>query len=170
MGFCIFNNIAVAARFAQRELGLGRLAILDWDVHHGNGTQDEFWDDENVLFVSMHQWPFYPGSGGPGEGNATTLNVPLGAGAGDDEYLECLDTVVEPAIRAFDPELLLVSAGFDAAAGDPIGGMRVSEEGFREFGRRASGLAERLALVLEGGYNVESLPLLLGASLEGLSS
>ena len=169
MGFCLFNNIAVAARFAQRELGIDRLAILDWDVHHGNGTQDEFWDDEGVLFISIHQWPFYPGSGGPGEGNATTLNVPLAAGAGDDEYLEHLEEVVEPAIRAFEPELLLVSAGFDAAAGDPIGGMSLSEAGFRELGRHASGLAERLALVLEGGYDVESLPLLVGASLEGLS-
>jgi acetoin utilization deacetylase AcuC-like enzyme len=168
MGFCIFNNIAVAARFAQRELGVRRLAILDWDVHHGNGAQDEFWDDEGVLFVSIHQWPFYPGSGGPGEGNATTLNVPLAAGAGDEEYLEQLDAIVEPAILGFEPELLLVSAGFDAAAGDPIGGMRVTEEGFRELGRRASGLAERLALVLEGGYDVESLPLHVGASLEGL--
>jgi acetoin utilization deacetylase AcuC-like enzyme len=169
MGFCLFNNIAVAARFAQQELGIGRLAILDWDVHHGNGTQDEFWGDEGVLFVSIHQWPFYPGSGGPGEGNATTLNVPLGAGTADDEYLERMEEVVEPAIRAFEPELLLVSAGFDAAASDPIGGMSISEEGFRELGRRATGLAERLALVLEGGYNVESLPLLVGASLEGLS-
>lgn len=168
MGFCLFNNIAVAARFAQRELGLRRIAILDWDVHHGNGTQNEFWADETVLFVSIHQWPFYPGSGGPDEGNATTLNVPLPAGAGDEEYLERFDAVVEPAIRGFEPELLLVSAGFDAAAGDPIGGMRVSVEGFRELARRASGLAERLALVLEGGYDVESLPTLVGASLEGL--
>ncbi|CAN5325313.1 histone deacetylase [soil metagenome] len=169
LGFCLFNNIAVAARFAQRELGIGRLAILDWDVHHGNGTQDEFWGDDGVLFVSIHQWPFYPGSGGPGEGNATTLNVPLAAGAGDAEYLAHLDEVVEPAIREFEPELLLVSAGFDAAASDPIGGMSVSEEGFRELGRRASRLAARLALVLEGGYDVGSLPLLVGASLDGLS-
>jgi acetoin utilization deacetylase AcuC-like enzyme len=169
MGFCLFNNIAVAARFAQRELGIRRLAILDWDVHHGNGTQDEFWADEGVLFVSIHQWPFYPGSGGPDdEGNATTLNVPLAAGAGDEEYLERLEAIVEPAVRGFEPELLLVSAGFDAAASDPIGGMRVTEAGFRELGRRASGLAERLALVLEGGYDVESLPRLVGASLEGL--
>ncbi|MGI8605870.1 MAG: histone deacetylase family protein [Gaiellaceae bacterium] len=168
MGFCLFNSVAVAARFAQRELGLRRLAILDWDVHHGNGTQNEFWDDDDVLFVSIHQWPFYPGSGGPGEGNATTLNVPLAAGAGDEEYLEQLEAVVEPAIRGFEPELVLVSAGFDAAASDPIGGMRVSEEGFRELGRRASGLAERLALILEGGYDVEALPLLIRASLEGL--
>jgi len=168
MGFCLFNNIAVAARFAQRALGLRRLAILDWDVHHGNGTQNEFWADANVLFVSIHQWPFYPGSGGPGEGNTATLNVPLTAGSGDEEYLEHMDAVVEPAIRGFEPELLLVSAGFDAAAGDPVGGMRVSEEGFRELARRASGLAERLALVLEGGYDVESLPRFVGAALEGL--
>ena len=168
MGFCLFNNIAVAARFAQRELGIGRLAILDWDVHHGNGTQDEFWDDDGVLFVSIHQWPFYPGSGGPGEGNATTLNVPLPAGTGDEEYAEHMETIVEPAIRAFEPELLLVSAGFDAGASDPIGGMRVSEDGFRELGRRSAGLAERYALVLEGGYDVESLPRLVGACLEGL--
>ena len=168
MGFCLFNNIAVAARFAQRELGFRRLAILDWDVHHGNGTQDEFWADESVLFVSIHQWPFYPGSGGPGEGNATTLNVPLSAGVGDDEYLEQLEAVVAPAIRDFEPELLLVSAGFDAATSDPIGGMRLTEDGFRELGRRASGLAERVALVLEGGYDVEALPALVGASLEGL--
>jgi acetoin utilization deacetylase AcuC-like enzyme len=168
MGFCLFNNIAVAGRFAQRELGIGRLAILDWDVHHGNGTQDEFWDDDGVLFVSIHQWPFYPGSGGPGEGNATTLNVPLPAGTGDEEYAEHVETIVEPAIRAFEPELLLVSAGFDAAASDPIGGMRVSEDGFRELGRRTSSLAERFALVLEGGYDVESLPRLVGACLEGL--
>ena len=87
MGFCIFTNAAVAARFAQRELGLGRVAILDWDVHHGNGTQDVFWDDETVFFASLHQWPFYPGSGGPGEENATTLNVPLPAGSGDDAML-----------------------------------------------------------------------------------
>jgi acetoin utilization deacetylase AcuC-like enzyme len=168
MGFCLFNNIAVAARFAQRELGIGRLAILDWDVHHGNGTQDEFWDDERVLFVSIHQWPFYPGSGGPGEGNATTLNVPLPADTADEEYAEHMETIVEPAVRAFEPELLLVSAGFDAAASDPIGGMRVSEDGFRELGRRSACLAERYALVLEGGYDVESLPRLVGACLEGL--
>ena len=168
MGFCLFNNIAVAARFAQQELGVRRLAILDWDVHHGNGTQDEFWDDEGVLFVSIHQWPFYPGSGGPGEGNATTLNVPLSAGTGDEEYLEQLETVVEPAILAYEPQLLLVSAGFDAAATDPIGGMRVTEDGFRELGRHAAGLAERVALVLEGGYDVDSLPALVGASLDGL--
>ena len=168
MGFCLFNNVAVAARYAQRELGTRRTAILDWDVHHGNGTQDMFWDDPSVLFVSLHRWPYYPGSGGPGEGNETTVNVPLPAGSGDGEYVEAMERTVEPAIRAFAPDLLLVSAGYDAAAGDPLGGMLVSADGFRELARRARGLCDRVACVLEGGYDVKTLPDLVGATLEGL--
>jgi acetoin utilization deacetylase AcuC-like enzyme len=166
MGFCLFNNIAVAVRVAQIELGLERVAILDWDVHHGNGTQDTFWSDESVLFVSLHQWPFYPGTGGPGEGNETTLNVPLEAGSGDEAYLEAFETLVEPRVRSFEPELLLVSAGFDAAAGDPIGGMSVSEKGFSELARRAGSLCERWSFVLEGGYNLATLPGLVAAVVE----
>ncbi|MBA2616391.1 MAG: histone deacetylase [Actinobacteria bacterium] len=168
MGFCLIDNVAVAARVAQRSLGLGRVAILDWDVHHGNGTQEIFWDDPSVLFVSLHRWPFYPGSGGPGEGNETTVNVTLSAGAGDADYAKAMEAVVEPAIAAFAPDLLLVSAGFDAAAGDPLGGMQVTEAGFRDLARRASVLCDRVALVLEGGYDPDTLPRLVGTTLEGL--
>ena len=108
MGFCLVDNVAVAARYAQAELGVARIAIVDWDVHHGNGTQEIFWDDDSVFFASLHQWPFYPGSGGPGESNETTLNVPLPAGSDDDDYLLAFDELVEPAVRAFEPELVLV--------------------------------------------------------------
>jgi acetoin utilization deacetylase AcuC-like enzyme len=170
MGFCLFNNVAIAARAAQKRLGLERVAIVDFDVHHGNGTDAIFREDTSVLFVSMHQWPFYPGSGGPDDQAETTVNVPLGAGSGDAEYLDAFDCVVGPAVERFEPELLLVSAGFDAAAGDPLGGMRVSEDGFRELAKRCRSLSDRVAAVLEGGYNLETLPSLVGAALDGFTA
>jgi acetoin utilization deacetylase AcuC-like enzyme len=170
MGFCVFNNVAIAARAAQQRVGLERVAIVDFDVHHGNGTDAIFREDDSVLFVSLHQWPFYPGTGGPDDQAETTVNVPLAAGSGDAEYLDAFDRVVGPAVQRFDPELLLVSAGFDAAAGDPLGGMRVSEDGFRELARRCAGLSDRVAAVLEGGYNLEALPGLVDAALDGFTT
>ncbi|HJW66534.1 MAG TPA: histone deacetylase [Gaiellaceae bacterium] len=169
MGFCLVDNVAVAARYAQAELGIERVAIVDWDVHHGNGTQDIFWDDDSVLFVSLHQWPFYPGTGGPGEENETTVNVPLPAGSGDEEYLRAFTERVEPAVRAFEPELVLVSAGFDAHVDDPLAGMRVTRDGFRELARRSAALAPRVAAVLEGGYDPRTLPSLVEAAREGFT-
>ena len=170
MGFCLLDNVAIAARYAQKELEVGRVAIVDWDVHHGNGTQEIFWDDDSVLFVSMHQWPFYPGSGGPGEGNETTVNVPLPAGSDDADYLMAFEEAVDPAVRAFEPELVLVSAGFDAHVDDPIAGMHVTVEGFRELARRTAALGPRVAAVLEGGYDPRTLPVLVEAALEGFQT
>jgi acetoin utilization deacetylase AcuC-like enzyme len=167
MGFCLVNNAAVAARYAQAELGLGRVAILDWDVHHGNGTQAIFWDDESVLYVSLHEWPFYPGTGGPTEQRETTLNVPMSAGSGDEEYLHAFDHTAMPAIERFRPDLLVVSAGFDAHEDDPLAGMRVTADGFRELARRSRALAPHVAAVLEGGYNLDTLPSLVAAALAG---
>jgi acetoin utilization deacetylase AcuC-like enzyme len=166
MGFCLFDSVAIAARWAQAELDVGRVAIVDWDVHHGNGTQDVVAHDDSILFVSLHQWPFYPGTGGPDEQGPALVNVPLPAGTGDAGYFEAWEAV-ERAVTAFEPELLLVSAGFDAHEDDPLANMRVTTGGFGELARRASRLAPRVAAVLEGGYNLRTLPDLVGAALEG---
>jgi acetoin utilization deacetylase AcuC-like enzyme len=167
MGFCLFNNVAVAARFLQKEQDRAKIAILDWDVHHGNGTQWAFYDDPTVLYASVHQYPFYPGTGaasqtGEGAGVGYTLNVPMDGSCGDGEYLSILDETVVPAIRQFGPDFFLLSAGFDPHRADPIGGMNVTTEGFAEMTRRMKAVAEetcggRLVSVLEGGYDLDAL-------------
>jgi acetoin utilization deacetylase AcuC-like enzyme len=166
MGFCLFNNVAVAAAYARRA-GLARVAIVDIDVHHGNGTQDCFYDDPSVLFISMHQSPYYPGTGadteiGSGPGRGFTVNVPLAAGATDGDYDAVFDRVVEPVLRQFGPELVLVSAGFDAHADDPLGGMRLTTGAFGRLTVRLRTAADesaagRLVLVTEGGYDLDAL-------------
>jgi acetoin utilization deacetylase AcuC-like enzyme len=138
-------------------------------VHHGNGTEAVFENDDSVLFISLHQWPFYPGTGGPDDQHETTMNIPLAAGSGDEEYLRAFEETVEPAVARFEPELVIVSAGFDAHYDDPLAEMRVSENGFRELSRRCTAMAPRVAAVLEGGYEIETLPGLVQAALDGFT-
>jgi acetoin utilization deacetylase AcuC-like enzyme len=170
-GFCLLNNIAIAARALQDSGDASRVAIVDFDVHHGNGTQDIFWNDDSVFYASLHQQHIFPGSGGPHEQAPTTVNVPLRAGCGDAEWLAAFDERIAPPIAEFDPEVLLVSAGFDAHTGEDIYlvDMRVTDDGFRELARRCHALAPRVAAVLEGGYNLETLPRLVAAALDGFS-
>ncbi|HVT59360.1 MAG TPA: histone deacetylase [Thermoanaerobaculia bacterium] len=178
MGFCFFNNVAVAAEHLRRRHGAERVAIFDFDVHHGNGTQHIFEERADVFYASTHQYPFYPGTGaanetGAGDGAGATLNVPLPAGTGDHGYAEAIQGRVLPALRRFAPDVLLISAGFDAWQGDPLGGMAVSEEGFARWGEWLGGLAAeacagRTLSVLEGGYDLENLPRLVAAYLGGL--
>ena len=167
MGFCLFNNIAIAAAYAKEKHGLKRILIVDWDLHHGNGTQHSFYDDPSVLFFSSHQYPYYPGSGnfdqtGSGAGEGFTVNAPFPTGFGDDEYIRVYSEVLKPIALEYKPELLLVSAGFDPYVKDPLGGMGVTGAGFgalasivREIADKACG--GKVILTLEGGYNPEGL-------------
>jgi len=167
MGFCLFNNVAIGAAHLLDALGLERVAIVDWDVHHGNGTQHAFEREPRLLYCSVHQYPFYPGSGaaeeqGDGAARGTTVNCPLPAGSGDAAYRVAFETHILPALERFRPQLLLLSAGFDAAADDPLAGQLVSGAGFRWMGEQLVAAAERYAdgrliSLLEGGYNTASL-------------
>jgi acetoin utilization deacetylase AcuC-like enzyme len=164
MGFCIFNNVAIAAKFALSKFNLSRVLIADFDVHHGNGTEDAFYADPEVLYFSTHQYPFYPGTGwmdetGTGEGEGTTVNFPMAAGWGDEEYLRAFNEVLVPVARRFQPQLILVSAGFDAHWADQLANMKVTITGFAQMAMILKELAAelcqgRLVFTLEGGYNL----------------
>jgi acetoin utilization deacetylase AcuC-like enzyme len=178
MGFCLFNNIAIAAARLRAD-GVKRIAIVDIDVHHGNGTQEAFYDDPSVLFISSHQFPYYPGTGaedetGTGEGRGFTINIPLPAGATDADYKAAYASLVVPALDRFRPEIILVSAGFDAHERDPLAGMRMTAPGYaalidmiRDAARRHAG--GRLALVTEGGYHLDALRECLDAAIAVLN-
>ncbi len=167
MGFCFFNNVAIGARYAQREYGAERILIVDWDVHHGNGTQDIFYEDGSVLFFSTHQSPWYPGTGdaseqGEGEGTGKTINCPLPAGSGAAEIVGAFRNILLPAAREFQPDLILISAGFDSRINDPLGQFLLTDEDFTDLTCMMTDLAarycdSRLVSVLEGGYNLEGL-------------
>jgi acetoin utilization deacetylase AcuC-like enzyme len=167
MGFCLFNSAAIGAQYLRERFGLTRVLVMDWDVHHGNGTQYSFYDDPGVLYVSTHQYPYYPGTGaldevGQGQGEGYTLNLPLSAGCGDAEYQEVFEFVIDPICRQFNPEFVLISAGFDAHVRDPLGGMEVTEAGFGIMARILLRVAQekaqgRCVALLEGGYDLEGL-------------
>lgn len=179
MGFCLLNNVAIGARYARIRHGLRRVLIVDWDVHHGNGTQEIFYEDSSVFYFSLHQYPLYPGTGsdderGSGEGEACTMNVPMRAGLGDKEYVDVFERELAPAADRFKPDLILISAGFDAHHEDPLAGMNVTTEGFGQITRLVRNMADRhaggrLVSVLEGGYHLEALSASVEVHLSALA-
>jgi acetoin utilization deacetylase AcuC-like enzyme len=178
MGFCLFNNVAVAARFALDRRGLERVMILDWDVHHGNGTNDIFHSSEQVLFVSIHEWPLYPGTGaasdvGSGSGEGFTINLPVPPGSGDEVYRSLVEHVAVPLVSAFEPQVVLISAGYDAHRDDPLADCIVTEEGFgamaRSMRRACEAAGAPLGCVLEGGYALGALGRSVAATMEQLT-
>ncbi len=180
MGFCVFNNAAIAARYAQRKHKIGKVLIADWDVHHGNGTQDIFYDDGSVLFFSTHQWPLYPGTGrreetGQGPGAGTTMNFPVPAGSGRKEIVGAFRDQLVPAAERFKPELVIISAGFDSRLGDPLGSLRLTDADFTELTGIMKEIAERhakgrLISTLEGGYSLDGLAKGTAAHVRALAS
>lgn len=179
LGFCLFNNVAIAARYLQKEHGLDKILILDWDVHHGNGTQHTFEDDPSVLYISTHQYPFYPGTGaysetGIGPGVGATLNCPMPAAAGDEEYRQAFVQKILPKVDQFAPDFVIISAGFDAHVDDPLANICLSTEFFAWMSARLMEAADkhcagRLISLLEGGYNINTLPLCVEEHLQVLS-
>jgi acetoin utilization deacetylase AcuC-like enzyme len=183
MGFCLFNNVAIGAAYLRQRYGLQRILVMDWDVHHGNGTQHAFERDPGVLYISTHRYPFYPGTGaldetGSGDGEGFTVNIPMSGGFGDAEYFEAFQRIVEPIALRYEPEFVIISAGFDPHALDPLGGMGVSEQGFAMMARSLLRVADasaggRCVAVLEGGYDLRALrdcSLQVLAELRGSSS
>ena len=178
MGFCLFNTVSIGAHYLKRLYGASRILILDWDVHHGNGTQESFYQDPSVLYISTHQYPYYPGTGaieevGNGKGEGYTVNIPLPAGCGNEEYLRVFKEIVIPIANKYEPEWVLVSAGFDPHQQDPLGGMRVTEQGFSVMASLLLDLAQKhssgkIAFLLEGGYDLEALRNSVAAVLEQL--
>ncbi|MFH1288814.1 MAG: histone deacetylase [bacterium] len=180
MGFCLFNNASIAARYLQKYLNHQRILIIDWDAHHGNGTQEAFYDDPTVLYFSTHHYPFYPGTGSSEEkgvknGFGYNINVPLPSGSGDSEYISAFENYLLPAVEKFKPEFILISAGFDAHIEDPLGGMAVTNEGFKILTKIVTDIAKKycdnkIVSLLEGGYNLKTLPQTIAVHLEELIS
>ena len=180
MGFCVFNNVALAARYAQKKHGVARILICDWDVHHGNGTQDIFYSDPSVFFFSTHQWPLYPGTGranesGEGDGYGTTMNFPFPAGSGRREILGAVEQSLMPAMKEFRPELVLISAGFDSRVGDLLGQFTLNDDDFADLTADLMQIADetaggRIVSVLEGGYSLDGLATASAAHVHRLSA
>ncbi|UCE05958.1 MAG: histone deacetylase [bacterium] len=178
MGFCLFNNVAITARYLQKKYQLEKVLIVDWDVHHGNGTQNAFYDDPTVFYFSIHQWPHYPGTGlqqekGNGEGKGFTLNVPLTSGHGNEDYINIFQTQLVPAAEGFKPDFILISAGFDAHYEDPLAGMQLTEPGYGRLTEIVIQLADvfcegRSVSMLEGGYHLETLAQSVAAHIKAL--